>query len=334
MIVSGVQGFEVLLMCDVLDKEKIASFHKYGYTVVDSVFRDEDLQPAIDEISNEVDRRARALVDQGRLSHTYAEAGFERQLALISRETDELAVSIWNGVLSGPGIFHLLSHPKLLDIAEALCGPEIIASSVYRLRPKIPNYGYGAVPWHQDSGYLEPYCDESLVVTVWVPFVDANETNGCLWVIPGSHAFPVAKHRLHESGKYLEIANEDLPEGEPAVCPVPKGGILLMTNRTIHGSYENTTDIVRWSMDLRYQSAALPTNAPITRLENEDVPSVSTGVPAACYPPEADFLVRSRQRPNEVIRTAEAFDALRRNHSPAEVTNRWGVNWAAPKPNV
>ena len=318
-------------MASPLTSSQIEHFHREGFLAIEDVFPEADLQPVIDEITEEVNRRAGKLVEEGALSRTFAEAGFERQLALISQETDELAVSIWNGVLSGPGIFQMLSHPKLLDIAEAFCGPEIIASSVYRLRPKIPNYGYGAVPWHQDSGYLEPYCDDALVITVWLPLVDANEENGCLWVIPKSHRSTVVKHRLHDSGKYLEIAKEDLPEGEAVVCPVPKGGILLLTNRTIHGSYENTSDIVRWSMDLRYQSATLPTNAPITRLEDEVVPAVSTGVPAACYPPEADFLVRSLQRPNEVVRTAEAFDVLRRNHGPAEVTNRWGVNWAAPK---
>jgi len=314
-----------------LTRSQIDRFLQEGFLVVEDVFPEPDLQPVIDEITIEVNRRANKLVEAGALSGTFAQAGFERQLALISQETDELALSIWNGILSGPGIFHMLSHPRLLDIAESFCGPEIIASSVYRLRPKIPNYGYGAVPWHQDSGYLEPYCDDALVVTVWLPLVDANVENGCLWVISKSHKSPVMKHRLHASGKYLEIAKEDLPEGEAVACPVSKGGILLLTNRTIHGSYENTSDIVRWSMDLRFQSAALPTNAPITRLENEDVPSVSTGVPAACYPPEADFLVRSRKRPNEIIRTPEAFDALRRNHKPVEVANRWGVNWAAPK---
>ena len=68
-----------------------------------------------------------------------------------------------------------------MNIAEQLVGEEIIASSVYRLRPKIPNYGYGEVPWHQDSGYFEPYCDKDLVVTVWLPLVDADVENGCMW---------------------------------------------------------------------------------------------------------------------------------------------------------
>ena len=53
---------------------------------------------------------------------------------------------------------------------------------------------------------------------------------------------------------------------------MPKGGALLLTNLTPHGSFENNTDSERWSMDLRYQNAAIPTNAQISRLPGEAVP--------------------------------------------------------------
>jgi len=218
-----------------------------------------------------------------------------------------------------------------VDAAEQLCGPEVIASSVYRLRPKIPNYGYGAVPWHQDSSYFEPYCDNSLVLTAWVPLVDSNEENGCMWVIPGTHRLPVVPHQLACGGKYLGIDDKDLPAGEQVCCPVRKGGVLLMTNRTVHGSFANHSSGVRWSMDLRYQSAALPTNAAITRLPGEAEPSVELGVPAACYPPDRDFLVRSSLRPDEITRSYEQFRLLRESKTHQKVTNRFGVSWAAPK---
>ena len=87
-------------------------------------------------------------------------------------------------MLHGPGFFQLITHPKLLDLAESLCGEELIASSVYRLRPKIPHYSYGAVPWHQDSAYFEPYCDRGLVLTVWIPLVDSDQRNG--WLVGDS----------------------------------------------------------------------------------------------------------------------------------------------------
>ena len=101
--------------------------------------------------------------------------------------------------------------------------------------------------------------------------------------------------------------------------------MLLLSNRTPHASYLNTTEGVRWSMDLRYQNAALPTNADITRLDGEDAPSPEQGIPVACYPPEADFLVRSRKRPQEVLTDAAGFQELRTTHLAQPVSNRWGL---------
>ena len=37
---------------------------------------------------------------------------------------------------------------------------------------------------HQDSGYQFEHCDPFLTVTAWVPLVDADESNGCMWVLP------------------------------------------------------------------------------------------------------------------------------------------------------
>lgn len=308
-----------------LSTAQLEQFDREGYLVVDSFFEAGDLQPVIDEISAEIEARARELVAQGKLSQTYAECGFERQLAKISAETDSVAKSIWNGNLCGPAFFNLIRNPKLLDIAESFCGPELIASSVYRLRPKIPNNPYGEVPWHQDSGYMEAYCDKAMVLTVWLPLVNATQENGCMWVIPGVHKTGgLVRHGWRQGKPYLIIPDSDLPAREPVCVPVRKFGALFLHNLTPHASFTNEADHVRWSMDLRYQSAALPTNAQITRLPGEDVADPQKGVPVACYPPEADFLVRSQARPAEIIRDAAAFQRLRKVHQGRPVTQRWG----------
>ena len=321
-----------------LTASRIECFDREGYLVLPDLFDNEDLQPAIDDINRAMDAKVAELLAAGALSRTYAEFDFEHRLAQISRETDQVARALWNGVLHGPGFFALITNPKLLDVAESLCGEELIASSTYRLRPKIPNYNYGAVPWHQDSGYFEPYCDKSLVLTVWIPLVDSNAENGCLWVIPRVHRGEIAPHRPADGKAYLEIVEKDLPPGDWICCPVPKGGVLLLTNRTPHCSYANETDIVRWSMDLRYQNAALPTNAKIRRLPGESTPQGRSirepgFVPLACHPPEADFLVRSRARGNEVLRTAEQFAELRTRHTPTPISDRWGKWWGGEANN-
>ncbi len=306
-----------------LSEEQRQRFDQEGYLVVDDLFTDAELQPVIAEIEAEVDRLAHELVASGELSQPYTEYDFEHRLARITDETDRLAISIWNGALAGPAIFDLIRNPKLLDLAEQFCGPELIASSVYRLRPKVPGHRNGPVPWHQDSGYFEPFCDNHMVLTVWLPLVDATAERGCMWVQPGVHRGPVLRHRGRKAAWYLEIPDEELPPIEPVCVPVRKGGILLLTNLTPHASFENTSDVVRWSMDLRYQSARLPTNADITRFPDEMIGSPDTDIPVACYPPEADFLVRSRLRPTEVVTDPAVFHAIRTNHVGAPVTFRW-----------
>ena len=314
-----------------LSDRQVRQFDDDGYVVVENLFTSAELQPLIDEISADLDQRCRDAVATGRLSRTYEECDFEHRLARVNAEDVTISKSMWDTKLVLPSFFNLMTNPKLLDVAEQFCGPELIASSVYRLRPKVPSHSWSPVPWHQDSAYFEAYCDLGLVMTVWVPLVDATEERGCLWVMPGVHKGGLFFHKPDDMAHYLVIPDEEFGGRKAVAAPVPKGGVLLLTNRTPHASFENKTDVVRWSMDLRYQSAALPTNAHITRLPGEAKSSGTVGVPLACNPPEPDFLVRSRLRPQEVMKTPQQFLDLRKNHVYQAATDRWGYSVAKRK---
>jgi ectoine hydroxylase-related dioxygenase (phytanoyl-CoA dioxygenase family) len=313
-----------------LTGEQVEFFEREGYLVVENLFESAVLDMVAAEVTAEINHRAMALVAQGKLSSLFDHLPFERQLIAISKEDDSIREAILAGRLAGPAFFNLIRYEPLLDVAAQLCeSQELVASSVYRLRPKLPGHKQSPVPWHQDSGYFEPYCDDSLILTVWLPLVDATQENGCMWVIPRAHKGEVFTHRTDAMQYYLEIPPDYLPAGpehHPICVPIKRGGALLLTNRTPHASFENNTDGIRWSMDLRYQSAKLPTNAPITRLPDEAVGSEALGIPIACYPPEADFLVRSPSRPHEVLTDAETFRKLRQTHKSQAMTNRWASN--------
>lgn len=304
-----------------LSSEQVAQFHEEGFLVVEDLIPEALLAHLERGITAQIDRLASDLVRAGELSSTFADAPFITRLTEITAENTRVIKEITDGALAIPAIFELIRSEPLLDVAESLCGPELIASSVYRLRPKLPNYGPGVVPWHQDSGYFEPYCDQSLILTCWIPLVDANAHNGCLQVLRYGHRGAVVPHGFGPH-HYLEIMESDLPPGEVVTAPVRRGGVLLLTNLTPHCSTPNESGEIRWSMDLRYQSASLPTNAPITRLPEELLHEPSA--PIACYPPEADVLIRSVKRPQEVIQSAAQFEQIRNSHAPGHITERWG----------
>jgi len=103
------------------------------------------------------------------------------------------------------------------------------------------------------------------------------------------------------------------------------GSVLFMTNLTPHASFENHTDQVRWSLDLRYQSMSAPNNldeAPT------DVTPERDPVTMACYPPEADFVIRDTHHPEREIRSAETFNQLRERFNSAKVYSP-GRGWKA-----
>ena len=139
---------------------------------------------------------------------------------------------------------------------EQLVGPEIIASSIYRLRPKLPFWEQGVVPVHQDAGYFDSCADESTVITCWVPLMDATHEAGCMEMVPRAHKRGTVRHynanvagpglAVHPDHIEVDTRMEDESRGTvPAPCSA--GDALIMYHMTPHGSSTNTSGIIRWA---------------------------------------------------------------------------------------
>ena len=88
----------------------------------------------------------------------------------------------------------------------------------------------------QDSGYTMAHCDETLVVTAWVPLVDARVENGCLWVLPWDFSEGIMPHKTGGKAGYLEITPQDLSDfaladgRRPVPMELDAGDVLLLHN--------------------------------------------------------------------------------------------------------
>ena len=160
-------------------------------------------------------------------------------------------------------------------------------------------------------------------MTCWIPLVDATIANGCLYVLPKSHRSGVYRHYTGGQGGYLEIAREDLPTPEPVACPMHAGSVLFMTNLTPHTSFENNTDIVRWSVDLRYQDAEIPNNI---GEDPADFDPERDPVTMACWPGEGDFVIKDVQNPEREITDVADFKEIRTRYEQTRVHNP-GRGW-------
>lgn len=305
-----------------LSPQELEQFQSDGYVVKAGIFSASDLVPLRQAMDRIVDEEAERLQREGVLENSFPDLGFEHRLGAIMSTSHAAGMAIYRAIMgkkggggyTGPELFNMVVHPPLLSCIESIVGPDIVASSVYRIRPKMPQFAIGEVPWHQDSAYMNAHCDTHMIVTCWIPLVDSTLANGCLWVQPGVHRGELRSHYTEDTSHYLVIPDKAMQGPDPLPMEMKAGDVLFLTNKTPHCSRENNTDIVRWSIDLRYQALDVPTNA---EQDPEEYDPDLAPDEMACYPPEADFIVRCREHPEREIRTPEAFHELRQRYEEA-----------------
>ncbi len=270
-----------------LSSDQRTAFERDGFLAIDAVLDDADLRPLEEEYEAVLAAAAAELYDAGKISKTYADLPFaERYIELLAEYPDlyaylNISLPLLNErrdpatyrMHAGPAVFGLLRHPKLLDLAEAILGPEVLSNPVQQLRLKPPrrsvsngvaeNSNIGTTTWHQDIVALLPEADNTPLLTIWVAVTPATEEKGCLLSIPGSHR---GGPTLHCPGK--ELAAEmyvplDAEQLDRAVAlPVGRGGVVLFDKHNVHCSLPNQSTALRWSLDLRYSPAGMPTGRP------------------------------------------------------------------------
>jgi len=309
-----------------LTEKELRQFNEQGYVVKKDIYAAEDLQLLKDGLTGAIQEKCKELISSGLLDRDFTEASFETRLTAIHRHNPEAAhqvlMSIWAGRFHGPGILKALRHRPLIECIEDIIGPDIVATSIYRIRPKVPGYKQGEVPWHQDAGYSMAHCNDHLMVTCWIPLVDATLENGCMWVIPNVQDGGIIQHYTGGHAGFLEIAPETLPDGAIPV-EMRAGSVLLMTAMTPHASFENKTDIVRWSIDLRYQDFNVPSN--IGELPEDYTPEREP-VTMACHPGEAYFVIQDTENPDRQIEDPDEFAQLRKQWDRVKV-HKPGRGW-------
>ena len=117
-----------------LTSEELQQFSTLGYVVKNDIYQTEDLQLLKDGLTDAIQQKCDALIEEGTLDRDFAEESFETRLTEIHRHNPDAAhavlMSIWSGTFHGPGILKALRHRPLIDCIEDIIGPDIDRKSV------------------------------------------------------------------------------------------------------------------------------------------------------------------------------------------------------------
>jgi len=233
-------------------------FNDKGFLLLRGLIEPEFFQGLLKCVAEAVDKRARRLYEQGKIrdihrdkplgtrwQHVYAEMGnYQKRRS-------------WDEDVLTKELFDLMRHPALLNVLETLIGPEIQATGMFALRPKVPHDKRTEVLWHQDSHYLGESTAEQLIVSTWIPLVDTDEKNGCMQVIPSSHTWGLVAASMDPEHLAYRPTDDPSTRGEPCSCKMSVGDVLFFSNLMVHRSLANHSDHTRWSIDLRYHAAGI-----------------------------------------------------------------------------
>lgn len=206
----------------------------------------------------------------------------------------ETKLTLWYN--HGEDIYGAFSKNEyIIDAVEMLLGGR---TALYhtKVMQKEPLVG-GAWEWHQDYGYW--YKNGFLfpsMMSVMIALTAANQKNGCLQVLKGSHALGRIEHSLvgGQNGADMERVNQALKIFELVYVELEPGDTLFFHANLLHSSSRNNSENARWSIISAYNLASNkpyldePASAytPVNKLPDRTVHDFATKKISA----DADFL--------------------------------------------
>lgn len=118
-------------------------------------------------------------------------------------------------------------HPRVLDVVQALIGPDVLAMQTMMF---IKGPGSDGQGFHQDSFYIPTFPDS--LIGAWIAVDRADKQNGCLWMTQGSNVEPI--YPPANGYGYGDWGLKDIPEvsgvgGHSNSDEDPENGLRPMT---------------------------------------------------------------------------------------------------------
>lgn len=224
-----------------LTQRQIDQFHADGFLNAGHVLQADEVRELQDEVMRTIDQQENADVDQPIAC---------RNLSPRDDEPVWQIIDIW---ISSEPFKRLMHHPFITKGLAQLTDATELRIWHDQIQYKPPEKG-GVNMWHQDAP-LWPIIAPMTEVTAWVALDDADESNGCMSMVPGSHQWGDNIEFLRQLESY-EGMPDRFQDHEIRVqrCPVRAGEVHYHHSLTWHGSHANTSGRPRRAIALHYMT--------------------------------------------------------------------------------
>jgi hypothetical protein len=214
---------------------------------------------------------------------------FDRGLDLLLA-TDRARVGrLYQAARKLPSVYELITAPRVWAVMRQLMSTRLpgIYPGGTGVRMDHPGEDAYLSPWHQEYPYN---LTSDNAVTLWLPLVDVDETNGCLRLAPGTQRLGALPVRVRDALNVRRNANDALEiDGLDAILarytevtvPARAGDAVVFHTFLLHRSQPNRSVGTRWTLQARYFDFLNP-----TAVRHDWVGGMNEGVDFRRYHPE------------------------------------------------
>ena len=155
-----------------------------------------------------------------------------------------------------PWVADLARHPKIIEAASTLLGPDLLLWNSF-IPCKAP-HSDGLFGWHQDATFWQ-IAPSDKVITLWLAVGDVTNKNGGMRIIQGSHRLGQLSHETTFDPKSMLRRGQRIIDpfsDDAAICgDLLAGEASIHHPLTIHGSGPNTSDNWRYAVSFNIVAA-------------------------------------------------------------------------------
>lgn len=230
-----------------LSEVELAQWQRDGYVVREGVFTAEE-NDRLRQVAEDVAEGRRRMPSPHVNRNALVEDG------KVAREGIRAMHKIHHPSCYLPEFLQRVRDPRLTDPLVDLLGPDLLGINNLFIW-KAPEIGLG-FPWHQDKFYFGKRFRTHTTVGTWTAVDAADEENGCLYVIPGSHRRDIVEHDELAGSQQSEFRlARGVDDAEGIAVPAPPGAVIWFHSHLLHKSTDNHSARFRRSYVAHYLSA-------------------------------------------------------------------------------
>jgi phytanoyl-CoA hydroxylase len=225
-----------------LKPEQVAQYREDGFLIVQNLLSPEE----VEALGQRIDDACAGRVE-------FPDTDMEWEPGAPRTRDMKYIRKINNGVFHDEVFRSLAAHPQILDVAEAMIGPDIkLFGDQLFIKPP----GGIEKTYHQDSPYFK--IEPMSLVSGWIAVDDVTEENGCLRAIAGSHKLGPQPHSdawMVGSRRDMKIPDRLIDRSRERLIEMKAGSVSFHHSLLMHASGPNRSSRFRRGYAFHYMTA-------------------------------------------------------------------------------